>query len=43
LLKYVLENGKKWSVIAIMIEGRTENNVKNRFKSLMHHIYKGNE
>ncbi|CAD8044212.1 unnamed protein product [Paramecium primaurelia] len=39
LLSLVIENGKKWSMISKYLDGRTENQVKNRFKSLLHKIY----
>jgi heterodisulfide reductase subunit C len=35
IAKYILENGKKWSEIAKMLENhRTEHMVKNRFKTM---------
>ncbi|KAM3137336.1 hypothetical protein pb186bvf_010516 [Paramecium bursaria] len=43
ILNHVVQNGKKWSFISQQLEGRTENQVKNRYKSLMHKICKNNE
>lgn len=48
LLGMVVKHGKRWSHISSLLEGRTENHVKNRlkhlvitrFKSLIHKIYK---
>ncbi|CAD8076828.1 unnamed protein product [Paramecium sonneborni] len=40
LLQLVVNNGKRWSMISTLLEGRTENQVKNRFKSLIHKIFK---
>ncbi|CAD8138820.1 unnamed protein product [Paramecium pentaurelia] len=40
LLQLVVNNGKRWSMISTLLQGRTENQVKNRFKSLIHKIYK---
>lgn len=36
----VVTHGKRWSHISTLLKGRTENHVKNRFKSLIHKIYK---
>lgn len=38
ILSMVLKKGKRWSQIARRLEGRTENQVKNRFKSLINKI-----
>lgn len=35
LLQYLLEHGKKWSEISRLMANRTENAVKNRWKSIM--------
>ncbi|CAD8045841.1 unnamed protein product [Paramecium sonneborni] len=43
LLSLVIKNGKKWSKISKVLNGRTENQVKNRFKSLVHRIYQEQE
>ncbi|CAD8210496.1 unnamed protein product [Paramecium pentaurelia] len=43
LLNTVVKNGKRWSLISTLLEGRTENQVKNRFKSLIQKIYKDEE
>ncbi|CAD8203479.1 unnamed protein product [Paramecium octaurelia] len=40
LLNMVVKNGKRWSLISSLLDGRTENQVKNRFKSLIQKIYK---
>ncbi|CAD8105710.1 unnamed protein product [Paramecium sonneborni] len=40
LLNMVVQNGKRWSLISSLLDGRTENQVKNRFKSLIQKIYK---
>ncbi|KAM3146044.1 hypothetical protein pb186bvf_001701 [Paramecium bursaria] len=40
LLQMVVTHGKRWSHISTLLKGRTENHVKNRFKSLIHKIYK---
>ncbi|CAK78854.1 unnamed protein product (macronuclear) [Paramecium tetraurelia] len=39
LLSLAIENGKRWSMISKYLDGRTENQVKNRYKSLLHRIY----
>ncbi|CAD8104972.1 unnamed protein product [Paramecium sonneborni] len=39
LLTNILKNGKRWSQLSTILQGRTENQVKNRFKSLMQKIY----
>ena len=37
LLNWVLKNGKKWSQIVPVLEGKkNEHMIKNRFKSLLH-------
>jgi len=38
ILNNVLKKGKRWSYIAKKLEGRTENQVKNRYKSLINKI-----
>lgn len=38
ILGVVLKKGKKWSYISKKLEGRTENQVKNRYKSLINKI-----
>ncbi|CAD8173512.1 unnamed protein product [Paramecium octaurelia] len=43
LLNTVVKNGKRWSLISTLLEGRTENQVKNRFKSLIQKIHKDEE
>ncbi|CAD8106363.1 unnamed protein product [Paramecium sonneborni] len=43
ILKNVINNGKKWSQISQQLNGRTENQVKNRYKSLIHKICKDDE
>ncbi|CAD8132334.1 unnamed protein product [Paramecium pentaurelia] len=40
LLQIVVNSGKRWSLISTLLQGRTENQVKNRFKSLIHKIYR---
>ncbi|CAD8119454.1 unnamed protein product [Paramecium sonneborni] len=40
LLTNILKNGKRWSQLSSVLQGRTENQVKNRFKSLMQKIFK---
>ncbi|CAK60434.1 unnamed protein product (macronuclear) [Paramecium tetraurelia] len=40
LLQLVVNNGKRWSLISSLLQGRTENQVKNRYKSLIHKIFK---
>ena len=39
ILGNVLKKGKRWSYIAKKLEGRTENQVKNRYKSLINKIW----
>jgi hypothetical protein len=39
ILTNVLKKGKRWSYIAKKLEGRTENQVKNRYKSLINKIW----
>lgn len=39
ILNNVLKKGKRWSYIAKKLEGRTENQVKNRYKSLINKIW----
>lgn len=39
ILSSVLKKGKKWSNISKKLETRTENQVKNRFKSLINKIH----
>ncbi|CAD8200528.1 unnamed protein product [Paramecium octaurelia] len=43
ILNNVVKNGKKWSQISQQLNGRTENQVKNRYKSLIHKICKDDE
>ncbi|CAD8091038.1 unnamed protein product [Paramecium primaurelia] len=43
LLTNIVKNGKRWSQLSTILQGRTENQVKNRFKSLMQKIYKDEE
>ena len=43
ILNNVLKKGKRWSYIARKLEGRTENQVKNRFKSLINKIWTDEE
>ncbi|CAD8189829.1 unnamed protein product [Paramecium octaurelia] len=43
VLNSVVKNGKKWSQISQQLNGRTENQVKNRYKSLIHKICKDDE
>ncbi|CAD8203196.1 unnamed protein product [Paramecium octaurelia] len=40
LLTNIVKNGKRWSQLSAALTGRTENQVKNRFKSLMQKIFK---
>ncbi|CAD8197762.1 unnamed protein product [Paramecium pentaurelia] len=40
LLTNIVNHGKRWSQLSTLLQGRTENQVKNRFKSLMQKIYK---
>ncbi|CAD8143007.1 unnamed protein product [Paramecium octaurelia] len=40
LLQLVVNSGKRWSLISSLLQGRTENQVKNRYKSLIHKIFK---
>ncbi|CAD8198627.1 unnamed protein product [Paramecium octaurelia] len=40
LLINIVNHGKRWSQLSTLLQGRTENQVKNRFKSLMQKIYK---
>lgn len=39
ILSIVLKKGKKWSYISKKLDGRTENQVKNRYKSLINKIW----
>lgn len=43
ILNNVLKKGKRWSYIAKKLEGRTENQVKNRYKSLINKIWSDDE
>lgn len=43
ILNNVLKKGKRWSYIARKLEGRTENQVKNRYKSLINKIWTDEE
>ena len=43
ILNIVLKKGKRWSYIARKLEGRTENQVKNRYKSLINKIWTDEE
>lgn len=42
ILEMILEKGKKWSLMAKALGGRTENAVKNRFITLVRHYNKIN-
>lgn len=43
LLKLAKEKGKKWSEIARLLNGRTENSVKNRYHALFRKEIEKNE
>lgn len=43
ILTNVLKKGKRWSYISKKLEGRTENQVKNRYKSLINKIWTDEE